>query len=245
MNTEEYANLERVERDHWYYAGKRDFVRRWIARLRPLRTTDVLLDCGAGTGRFAEEMSQHASVFVLDDHEESLRLLRQRFPADRVLALTDGRIPRGDASVDVLTALDVLEHVADDGAAVHEFARVLKPGGLAVITVPASQALWSDWDVVLHHHRRYARAQLRALFSGAAWEPIHVNYTNTVLYPAVWVVRAWRRWFPAPAGAARAEDRIPAGPINRLLRALFVATAMWRVPLPFGVSLILIARRRT
>ena len=62
MNSEEYANLDRVERDHWYYSGKRRFVREWIRRIRPPVPSDVLLDCGAGTGRFAEEMAALCAV---------------------------------------------------------------------------------------------------------------------------------------------------------------------------------------
>ncbi len=244
MESEEYTNLERVERSHWYYAGKRDLVRRWIARWRPLTPDDLLLDCGAGTGRFAEEMEAHCRVLVLDDHEEALRLLRARFRPEQVLTLAEHGIPLPDASVDVVTALDVLEHVADDAGAVRGFHRVLRPGGLAVITVPAGMALWSDWDVVLHHHRRYDRRGLRALFPSAQWELLHLNHTNVLLYPAVRVVRAWRRLFPAPAGGTRAEDRVPPAWMNRLLQWLFVAPAMWRVPFPVGVSLLLIARRR-
>lgn len=243
MDSQEYDNLERVEGDHWYYVAKRRFVRDWILRTQPPAPDDELLDCGAGTGRFALEMQAHCRTRVLDDHEESLSRLRQRFPADRVHALDGGRIPLADSSVRYLTALDVLEHIADDAAAVQEFSRVLAPGGLCVITVPADQALWSDWDVHLHHHRRYRRAQLRQLFTSPSWKILHVNYTNVLAYPAVRAVRAWRRRFPAKPGTDRAEDRIPAAPINAMLRESFRAMAMWRVPFPFGVSLLLLARR--
>ncbi|HRN53447.1 MAG TPA: class I SAM-dependent methyltransferase [Gemmatimonadaceae bacterium] len=243
MDSQEYDNLERVEATHWYYAAKRAFVRDWILRTQPPAADDELLDCGAGTGRFALEMQAYCRTRVLDDHEESLSRLRLRFPADRVHALEGGRIPLVDGAVRYLTALDVLEHIADDASAVAEFARVLAPGGLCVATVPADPALWSDWDVHLHHHRRYRRPQLRQLFSGPAWEILHVNYTNVLAYPAVRAVRAWRRRFPAAAGAARAEDRIPSAPVNALLRESFRALAMSRLPFPFGVSLLLVARR--
>lgn len=244
MNTDEYANLERVERDHWYYVGKRALVQAWIARVRPLGPDDVLLDCGAGTGRFAAELDPHCRVLVLDDHDAALQLLRARFRAEQVLELADDRIPLADGSLDCATALDVLEHVPDDVAMIRDLHRVLKPGGVAVITVPASMALWSDWDEVLHHFRRYDRRGLVALFDPRHWELVHVNYTNVLLYPAVWLVRRWRRWFPARAGAARAEDRVPPPLLNGLLRSLFVRTGLTRVSWPFGVSLILIARRR-
>lgn len=244
MNADEYANLERVERTHWYYAGKRDLVRNWLQRVRPPVAGDLLLDCGAGTGIFASEMESLCKVLVLDDHEEALRLLRQRFRQEQILSLAGDQVPLPDASLDFVTALDVLEHVPDDGAVVKGFYRLLKPGGIAVVTVPASMALWSDWDVVLHHFRRYSRNQLGGLFPPSDWEVCHLNYTNVMVYPAVWLIRKWRRWFPAGEGVVRSEDREPAAWINRLLRRVFVVTGVMRIPFPFGVSLILVAKRR-
>lgn len=244
MNAAEYANLDRVERTHWYYAGKRELVKRWLQQTKPPQPGDLLLDCGAGTGIFAKEMEDSCRVMVLDDHEEALRLLRTRFRADQILSLAGDQVPLPDGSLEYVTALDVLEHVPDDGAVVKGFHRLLKPGGIAVVTVPASMALWSDWDVVLHHFRRYHRRQLGLLFPSSEWEIVHLNYTNVVVYPAVWAVRTWRRWFPAREGAVRSEDREPSAWINRLLRRMFVATGCMRMPFPFGVSLILVARRR-
>ena len=247
MNPAEYQNLGDVEREHWYYTGKRIAVRHWLARVAPPRPADALLDCGAGTGLFAKEMEAHCRVLVLDNHEEALRILRTRFRPEQILSLAGDRVPLPDGSLEYVTALDVLEHVPDAAAVVNGFHRLLKHGGVAVVTVPASMALWSDWDVALHHFRRYDRAQLRGLFPADAWEVVHVNYTNVLVYPAVWLVRKWRalrKRFGVAAPVKRAEDRVPARPVNAFLRAQFVHLAQWRVPFPFGVSLLLVARRR-
>lgn len=245
MNPAEYASLAAVEQEHWYYSGKRRFVRDWIFRVRPPQRDELLLDCGAGTGLFAQEMESACRVLVLDDHEEALRLLRARFKPEQILSLAGACVPLPDQSVEYVTALDVLEHVPDDAAVVRGFHRLLKPGGLVVITVPASMALWSDWDVALHHFRRYERRQLCALFPEPDWKIVHVNYTNVVVYPMVWAIRQWRGWRnrPAVAPLSRSEDKIPPAWLNRALRTVFVGTALSRMRFPFGVSLMLVARR--
>lgn len=244
MNAVEYIKLAQIEPTHWYYAGKREIVRTWIQRTTALRPTDLLLDCGAGTGLFAEEMAAHCRVLVLDDHEEALRMLRGRFKPEQILGLAGDQVPLPDDSLDYVTALDVLEHTPDDAAVVRGFHRLLKTDGVAVVTVPASMALWGEWDVTLHHFRRYSKPQLTALFPADQWELIQVNYTNVAAFPAVWAVRKWRQWFPRAGTAVRSEDQLPAPWLNAVLRWLFVRPALWRIPFPFGVSLLLVARKR-
>ena len=246
MNASEYTNLEAVEGEHWYYAGKRVIVRWWLSHCGPPRAEQILLDCGAGTGCFAQEMSASCRVLVLDNHEEALRMLRVRFHADQIIGLVDGGIPLPDSSLDYVTALDVLEHVADDAGVVRGFTRLVKPGGLVVVTVPAGMALWSDWDVALQHFRRYSKRQLQALFEGQAWEIVHVNYTNLAAFLPAWFVRKGRSLLARChlVQQVRMEDRVPPRGINGLLKKLFVITGTTRVPLPFGVSLVLVARRR-
>jgi len=246
MQASEYGNLDRVESDHWYYAGKREIVEHWIQFSRGLKATDTLLDFGAGTGRFASGFVGRCQVRVFDSHPESLAILRNRFAAESILEPAGPGIPVPDKSIDCVTALDVLEHLADDAAAVREFHRVLRPSGLAVITVPADMKLWSDWDVSLFHHRRYHRRGLEALFARTQWEIVHSIYTNVFAYPAVLFFRKWRKWTNArPDQGNRVEDRVPAPWLNRLLRFLYVAPAKtsW-FPTPFGVSLLLVVRRR-
>jgi len=124
MDAAEYENIAILEQDHWYYAGKRQFVREWICRVRPPAARDTLIDCGAGTGLFAQEMEALCRVIVLDDHEEALRILRTRFRSEQILSLAGDRVPLPDGSLEYVTALDVLEHVPDDAAVVRRISSV-------------------------------------------------------------------------------------------------------------------------
>jgi SAM-dependent methyltransferase len=247
MNPEEYARLEEVEGTHWFYAGKRRIVFDCLRRLKALRPDGILIDCGAGTGRFVQEAARECTAIAVDDHDESLEMARKRLGPKSVRRGSCTALPFDDASADIVTALDVIEHVEDDRQAIAEMLRILKPGGVMVITVPAFQALWSDWDVALHHFRRYRRSGLQALLSGAGLEVVRCDYINVLAFPAVWILRKWRTWFPARARGAgpRAEERIPPAWLNGLLFASFVGLAsQMAISFPFGVGLLAVARRR-
>ncbi|HTV63741.1 MAG TPA: class I SAM-dependent methyltransferase [Verrucomicrobiae bacterium] len=245
MNPEEYNNLARVEGSHWFYSGKREIVRYWIHRFHPLKSDDHLADCGAGTGIFADEMSADCNVTAIDDFEESLKFLRERLGNERVRKGSCTALPLPDSSVDVLTALDVIEHVQDDRAAAREFLRVLKPGGVAIITVPAHMALWSDWDVTLRHFRRYNKRMLRDMVP-SGFQILHVNYVNVAVLPAVYAVRKFRglKQRLGFKTTARSEDAIPPPYLNDCLRWLFVCLACQNlIPFPAGVGLIAVLRK--
>ena len=245
MEAQEYGKLARVEREHWFYRGKREIVRYWIKQTLALRSDSLLVDCGAGTGLFASEMTQQCRVLATDDHEDSLRLLREKLGADRVRNASCDRLPLETGSVDCLTALDVLEHVAQDREAVAEFCRVLKAGGVAVVTVPAMQKLWSDWDEVLHHFRRYDRAELENLFDPTAFEVVHLNYINILALPAIFLIRKVRLLLGSRGAGNRMEEFIPPLPLNELLRLSFVGPACQRaIQFPAGVGLLAVVRKR-
>jgi ubiquinone/menaquinone biosynthesis C-methylase UbiE len=246
MNPEEYTNLAKVEQRHWFYAGKREIVRAWINQFHPLKQTDLLTDCGAGTGIFVGEIRGLCKVMAVDDFEDSLKLLCARLGRDCVVKGSCTALPLADNSVDVLTALDVIEHVQDDRASVTEFLRVLRPGGIAVITVPALMALWSDLDVTLQHYRRYNERTLREVIP-VEFEILHMNYVNVAVLPMVYLVRRFRvlKQRLGFKTISRSEDRIPPGWLNFFLRWLFVRLACQKtVHFPVGVGLLAVLRKR-
>jgi hypothetical protein len=120
---------------------------------------------------------------------------------------------------------------------------VTKPGGTVIITVPALMSLWSDWDVSLRHFRRYDRRGLRKLITCCPFEVVNLNYMNFWAFPAVWLIRRMRALTGGKSG--RAEDRIPPGPVNGLLRWLFIWSSCQRlIPWPFGVGLLAVLKKR-
>jgi len=241
VSPEEYANLERVEREHWYYVGKRRIVRHWLQQSGAMHPRSKLLDCGAGTGAFAAEMQRELKCCAMDDHQESLEILRQRLPQDAIIEGNCTDIPLAADAFDAVTALDVLEHIPDDAKAAAELVRVLAPGGTLVVTVPAMMSLWSDWDVSLHHQRRYDKKSLLNLFAPLPVKIEHCSYINVVAMPLVWAARKARGL--GLGASTRAEDRIPSGLINRTLLSSFVGPGCSRIEFPFGVGLLLVARK--
>ncbi len=200
-----------------------------------------------GTGTWLVEMSDRCRVLGLDDHDESLAIARPKLAAvgGEALKSTLDHVALPDGCASVVTMLDVLEHLDDDVTALREMIRLTKPGGLLVITVPALRWLWSDWDVTLHHRRRYHRPDLLSLVRQEGVDVLRCTYMNTALLPPIALLRAWRRIKPPKPGAARAEDKIPAGWMNALLNRSLVVPARWgwfRPPL--GVSLLAVLRRK-
>lgn len=247
MNPEEYSKLDRLDRSHWFYVGKRKIVRYWIDRYVKLKPDDLLIDAGMGTGTWLVEMSDQCRVLGIDDYQESLDIATPRIAkvGGSVLKSALDHVERPDGIARVITMMDVIEHLDDDVAAVREMVRLTAPGGLIVITVPALMSLWSDWDVILHHRRRYTRKTLESIFDYDQVELLHCAYFNSLVLPLVWAVRFWRKFFPAKPNRLRAEERIPPWPLNDLLRILMVwpAKRSW-FRVPTGVSLIAVVRRK-
>jgi SAM-dependent methyltransferase len=180
----------------------------------------------------------------LDLSPAALNFSRGRGHA-RLVAADLTALPFRDATFDVVTALDVIEHIADDAAALGEIARVLRPGGILVATVPAYRFLWGPHDVALHHRRRYRGGEFRARVARAGLVVERQTYLLAALFPLAAAMRLARRGQAVPEGGSQALlPRVPAW-LNRALirfQAMELAVAR-RISLPFGLTILTVGRK--
>jgi len=151
-------------------------------------------------------------------------------------------LPYDDDSFDLVTALDVIEHLDDDQAGLSEVSRVLRPGGRALLFVPAFMFLWGVQDDVSNHRRRYDRAELISKVKAAGFEIEQAGYANFTFFVPVLVVRSIMRWLNI---RAETEYGINLPALNKPLAKLFGAErfVLKRGGFPFGVSIICMARK--
>ena len=158
------------------------------------------------------------------------------------------KLPFDDGGFDLVTALDVVEHLTDDTAAFKEMRRVLRPEGYLLVTVPAHMFLWGDQDEVNLHKRRYGAAELRDRLTASGFEVLRLSYMNALLFPPIAVIRFLRRLEHRlrPRIPHQSDFRYPAPrPVNFLLGHVFAAEGpiLRRTDIPFGVSILALARK--
>ena len=153
------AMLE-VDEHHWWYRGRRRIIRAELERL-PLRAGARVLDAGCGSGRTLDELADYGEVHGIELDPQAAEAARARRQGEVEVGRLE-ELPWDDATFDLITCLDVIEHTPDDRVTLAELRRVCKPGGWLLVTVPAYQALWSLHDDANHHYRRYERATLRS-----------------------------------------------------------------------------------
>ncbi|WP_406699391.1 class I SAM-dependent methyltransferase [Singulisphaera sp. Ch08] len=241
MNASEYDRMFENEDHYWWFVSRRELVVDQVSRL-PLPADARLLDVGCGTGAIAVALRRFGRVFGVDASPLALERCERRGLTEVVLGTAE-ELPVDDNSVDVIVAADILEHLDDDMAALAEFRRTLKPGGHAVIAVPAYQALWSEHDVALMHKRRYVAKELRRRVEQAGFRPVVLTYALSFLLPMA-LTRLLRR--KAPASGTPQAQLIPVPPLINaaLIRFQRLETALLRwVRLPWGLTVLAVVQK--
>jgi SAM-dependent methyltransferase len=242
MRADEFEIMDRVEDRHWWYRG----LRRMVAAhggLCDLPEGPRVLDAGCGTGAVLQALAPRVRAVGVDLAPLAIRLCRRRGLASTAVG-SALRLPFAEGSFDAVVSCDVLCHkgVTDRPAAVREMARVLRPGGVLIMNLPAYPWLLSSHDLAVANDRRFSRGEVLSLVRQAGLRPVRATHWNSVLFPPIAAIRLWRKMRPARKSDLADE---PGGWSNAVLSgvlALECALIRW-VRMPFGLSIFVVARK--
>ena len=246
MRIEGFQVTRTHESDHWWFRSRRDLfllqVERALnasgqrsSRSRPHR----LLDFGCGTGFNLGALSAFGEVYGAD----RLRPERERFCLSHQFPIIDAEreLEQYGGAFDVVTALDVLEHLDDDVGGLVALGKLLAPGGQIVLTVPAYQWLWGGEDVISEHRRRYTKRNIEDVCRAARFSVEYSSYFNLSILPAMTAV-VWGRKLLSRTREPRSNLSSPPDWLNELLYTITAFEATWvgleRVVMPAGASIV-------
>ncbi|HLW70001.1 MAG TPA: class I SAM-dependent methyltransferase [Candidatus Binataceae bacterium] len=247
-------------KEHFWYLGRSRFILRAFEResaaLWGARRGLHAIDLGGGSGGWVR--------YLYERHSDRFERLALADSSPKVLELANAVIPPGVERIqidlnhlpwqnlwDVVFLFDVLEHIEDDVGALQQVYKIMRPGGLLFITLPALRFFWSMNDVVAHHYRRYSRADLERLAQQTGLELRTSRYFMFFLSPLFWLSRLR---MPDPNRMTlkqideykrKATHQLPPRPVNDLLKAVFAAETPlghW-LPFPWGTSVLGVFRK--
>lgn len=249
IDLENFAQLAEVEERSFWFKSRNELIR-WLVQ-RYARDAGRVLELGCGTGYTLTALRQAlptAKIAGSELHSRGLVAARARHGDDAELLQLDARHCHLVGILDLVCAFDVLEHIPDDEAVLAEIRRTLKPGGLLIATVPQHRWMWSRADDVALHQRRYRRGELAGKARDAGLQPIYTSSFTVLSFPIMVASRLIERMRPRKLSLAELTARqFHISPLsNRVLlwlAQLEQAMRSMAIPLPFGGSQILVARR--
>lgn len=240
---------------HAWFAGRTRAILTYLDMALPPRPADapqrLILDIGSGAGNMAHHLAHYGRVIGLESNMRPLAVAQAR--GLQALGGLGNRLPFADATFDVIALLDTLEHIPDEFGVLREVQRVLKPGGVLLVTVPALMWLWSYNDEINAHQRRYTVRELQQKLHLSGLVVKRISYNNFFLFAPVAAMRLLRPYHPdlesphltADEEVYQVEMEVIPEPANTLLHGVgrLEAALLERVRLPVGVSIICAAQK--
>jgi SAM-dependent methyltransferase len=236
-----------AEQRHFWFRGFKYFAGPLLDRAAAGRHDLRLLDCGCGTGNNLDLLGRYGRAYGFDLTASGLAFGKEA-GRTRLARASIGAIPFASGSFDIVSSFDVLYSLPDpvEHAAVCEMYRVARPGAWLLINVAAMEMLRGDHSVLSHELRRYSKASLAALLTGAGFTIDRITYTNAILFPPMAMARAVQR-ARGLSGEHEADQEItvPPAAVNSLLTAALKVESVWLRAFnnPFGSSLLCLARK--
>lgn len=244
MEPGEYTLLFEQEETYWWYRGLRQLALEQV-RAAAGPTRPRMLDAGCGTGGMLARLAPLGLAVGLDASPLALAHAARRGAAPLCRG-TVGALPFRSGAFDLIVSLDVLYHrdVASDLEALREFRRCLAPAGKLLLNLPAYERLRSSHDAAVHTSRRYRRRALRELLRQAGLDPLRLTYWNTLLFPALALLRLSRRG-PGRTGGLHSDITPLPRALGWTLEQVLSLERCWlrHRDLPFGLSLLAVAQR--
>ena len=247
MQKEFEYHYHSTESSHWWFVGRRQAVQDLMVKARIGRESRIL-EVGCSGGLLMEQLRRagFGQVQGIDISDDAIELCREKGLSAQVMDAQ--KLDFADASFDLVTASDVLEHLADDAGALREWRRVLRPGGILLVFVPAFRFLWTAHDTANGHLRRYHMSELRTRMREAGFSVERSSYWNTFLFLPITLVRLARLLVTSrdlrPIGG-HGDLFMPPRAINQALLALVrFENLLFRlgVSWPLGVSAVVQGR---
>jgi SAM-dependent methyltransferase len=234
-----YQQMAELDERHWWYRARREILADLIGREVRLPAKAKVLEIGCGTGHNLAMLGKFGRVDALELDEEARAVAEKRLGRKALSSPLPELGGVAEKHYDLIAALDVIEHIDDDAAAIASIAARLKSGGKLVVTVPAHQWMWSAHDVVNHHKRRYSRRGLKRLIERSPLHLDKIGYFNSLLFPLALADRLASKM----RGKQDADLTLPPAPLNAALEKIFAAERhlVGRLPLPPGLSLFVVA----
>ena len=210
-------------------------------RYFPEKNDMRILDVGCGTGLLLTELSSYGQVDGIDVSQKAVDFCIER-GIEHVSVSPASPLVYASDVFDVVLALDVLEHIEDDEAALREIARVLKPGGIGIFFVPAFMFLWGITDVLSDHYRRYRIPELSAKARAEGFSIVRTSYFNTLLFLPIALLRLSVRALHLHVGS---ENQLRNPILDQIFYGIFYfeSQLLKYVSFPFGVSALVIVRK--
>lgn len=234
-----YDRMAELDELHWWYRARRRVLQAMIERVVTPPPEARILEVGCGTGHNLPMLARFGKVDAIEVDAEARAFAEKRTGR----AISSAPLPTlhgiARGHYDLVAALDVVEHIDDDRAAIAALAACLKPGGKLLLTVPAHQWMWSAHDVLNHHKRRYSKRGLARLIESSPLKLQAIGYFNSFLFP----LAVGARLASKLTGRGGDDDSLPPRPVNYLFERVFAAERrlIGTVPLPPGLSLFAVA----